>query len=512
VTEPLRSILSDRSQTDPDASGEEAPGFFADLNLGQVVEEVVEGREEYRLRTFFHTPLLDAGAVAYRQEVARDLEQEEVFACVEAFTRKMRTMRAHLAQAERVHYQYQKTRWFFDAAEIYGEAVSSLADELNRLDLRSRGLIAFLACLGKYLASDGFVARARETRKVREGLTSVKYCVRIRNARVRVTRFESEADYSAEVEETFAKFKQAAAKDYLIKPSAWEQMDCVEARVSDFVMKLYPDVFRALDEYCARHRDYLDPAIAVFERETQFYVAYLEYIERFTSAGLAFCYPRVSTESKEISVRETFDLALANTLVPDQTVVCNDFYLTGSERVVIVTGPNQGGKTTFSRMFGQLAYLASLGLPVPGEEAALFLPDRVFTHFEREEAPATLQGRLEDELVRIHEILEEATGNSIIIMNESFTSTTLDDALLLGKVVMKEFMERDVLCVYVTFVDELASLGESTVSMVASVAPEDEPTRTFKIVRKPADGLAYATAIAEKYELTYDILKRRVGR
>ncbi len=251
VTEPHRSILSDRPETDPDAGGEEEPAFFADLNLGQVVDEVVKGREEYRLKTFFYAPLLDAAAVAYRQEVARDLEQEEVFACVETFTRKMQAMREHLAQAERVHYQYQKTRWFFDAAEIYGEAVGSLADELNRLDLKSRGLIAFLACLRKYLASDGFVARARETRKVREGLTSVKYCVRIRNARVRVTRFEGEADYSAEVEETFAKFKQGAAKDYLIKPSAWEQMDCVEARVSDFVMKLYPDVFRALDEYCA---------------------------------------------------------------------------------------------------------------------------------------------------------------------------------------------------------------------------------------------------------------------
>jgi len=193
-------------------------------------------------------------------------------------------------------------------------------------------------------------------------------------------------------------------------------------------------------------------------------------------------------------------------------MVTNDFELAPDERIVVVTGPNSGGKTTFARAVGQVHYLASLGLLVPAKEAELVLADAVFTSFGQEEELGTPRSHLEDELVHLHEVISVASPRSVIVMNESFSSTTLRDAAILGKAVLDDLLASGSLCIYVTFVDELASANDAAVSMVVTVHPEDPVLRTYKVVRKPPEGLAYAEALAERYGLTYGAVKERVSQ
>ncbi|HSM55218.1 MAG TPA: hypothetical protein VK879_03605 [Candidatus Sulfomarinibacteraceae bacterium] len=508
----FHSILFKRSADRPEREPTQAPAFFRDLNLDQVVDAITARKEEYDLKPFFYSVLHEADAIEYRHQIMHDLENPTFLQHINSFTGKLQEMREHLAQADDLYYEQQGQGWFLDAVDIYCEAVSTLAQALTDSTLQSRGFLQFRDYLTHYVASDHFTSLVAQTEALKRDLSTVQYNVYVKRNGVRVLKYEGEPDYSKEVEATFEKFKEAAAKDYRQEFRTHLQMNHVEAKILEFVARLFPEIFQRLDTFCSENAGYLDETIATFDREVQFYIAYLEHMESFRRAGLKFCYPQIAERDKEVQNKEGFDLALAHKLLQEESdVVPNDFHLEGDERIIVVSGPNQGGKTTFARMFGQLHYLASLGCPVPGREAHLFLFDRIFTHFEREEDIADLRGKLQDDLVRIHDILDQATPDSIIIINEIFTSTTSRDAAFLGKKIMARIIELDALCVCVTFIDELASMSEKTISMVSTVVPEDPALRTYKIVRMPADGLAYAITIAQKHRLTYEHIKDRIN-
>lgn len=509
---PFYSILYERPEDAPPLELVEQPAFFGDLNLDQVVDTITAGRVDHDLKPFYYSPLQSVRGIFYRQRIMQDLEDPTLAAGIQEFTDKMRDMRNHIKQAAKLDQPYQKHSWFLDAVDIYCAAVHGLAIDLKGPRISSPGLKAWHDYIAAYIDSPPFTALISETRELKEKFSRVSYCLQITGNRVNVRSFHSESDYSAQVAKTFAKFERKAVRDYTVQLPSFPGLNHVEEKILDRVARLHPDLFQDLDRFCVRHGSYLDEKIAAFDREIQFYLSYLDYIAVLRRAGLKFCYPQVSDHSKDELNSEGFDLALAYKLCSEGlAVVCNDYFLKGSERILVVSGPNQGGKTTFARSFGQLHYLASLGCPVPGREARLFLFDRLFTHFEKEETITNLHGKLQDDLTRIHQILKESTAKSIIIVNEIFTSTTLVDALYLGKKILERIIRLDALCVCVTFIDELSTLSEKTVSMVSSVAPDNPAQRTFKIQRRPADGLSYALIIAQKYGISYDQLKERIA-
>ena len=274
---------------------------------------------------------------------------------------------------------------------------------------------------------------------------------------------------------------------------------------------LFPEAFSHLSHFAENHSHFVPKQLTAYHQDLGFYTVWLEYILPMQEKGFSFCFPMITDYGDGFMASNCFDLILANQMLTDSSsLIRNNLVLKPNEHILVLTGPNQGGKTTYARTLGQLFYLGSLGIPVPGTAVKLFLPDQIFTHFERQESQHTLNGKLKDDIIRIHDILENCTERSLIIINEMFASTTLLDASWLGKKILSRIDRIGAFCLYVTFINDLAGYLPDTVSLMSQIG-EDGEMRTYQIIRARSDGKAYARSITRKYSLTYDDISERIG-
>lgn len=505
----FRSLLFE----DGRLAGGSAPAYLGDLRLDTLIERLCWGREEYLLAPLFGERLGRPEEIERRQRIFQDLERPGVRGLIDEFATAMRTVREQRALASRRTHPVQQQAWLLESLRVYVGAAEALDRGLRRGRLESEGMRGFAAFLQTYVGTPGFRRLRDQGERLSRELAAVRFQVHLRGNHVRVTRDTGGADFTREVTTTFARFQDGVAPRRHQASGEGDEASAVEARILDGVAGLYPQLFGELSAFCDEHPQAIDATLRRFDREVQFFTAYLDQVHALRRMGLEFSYPRISDSSRDLSVKGTFDVALAVKLARDhQTAVTNDVRLSGPERVLVLTGPNQGGKTTFARAVGQLHHLAALGCPVPGVDAQVPLCDHILTVFPREEDSSLTRGRLEDDLVRARQVLDGATPMSLVILNEVFSSTTLRDALALSRRVLQRVIDLQLLCVCVTFLDELSRLGPSTVSMVALVDPADPALRTFRVVRRPADGQAYAQALAEKHRLTESQVRERIVR
>ncbi len=507
------SILSPNETVGASTANSFEPTYFGDLLLDQVVARITTSYESDDLKRLYWMKVQDLDVLAYRHEVWRDLTDETLVGQLRGFESDMKSVRQRLEWCARSRNVHHRRRILLDAAQTFDGSVSRLENALDSSPITSRGLVSFRRSLREYINSETYVLRQRDIAATLDGLSRVQYCLHVQANRIRIRRYDGEDDFGALIEDTFGRFRQDAVTNYLAKMPDSPDLNHIEASIVDRVALLFPTEFATLEHCAESHQGFYSGPVVKFIREIPFYLAYLDFIGPLKGRGLTFSLPTFPNARERINATDTFDVALAATrATSSQPIVTNDFWLDPTERILLVSGPNQGGKTTFARALGQIHHLAMIGCPVPGRQVSLRAFDELYTHFGREEDATFSTGKLEDDLVRIQAVLRTATDSSIIIMNEIFASTTAHDAAMLGERLVAKVLELGSMCVIVTFIDELARLDHRIVSMMSTVDPRDPAVRTFKVLRRPADGKAYAMAIASKYGLTYDALRQRVQR
>ncbi len=508
----FNSILSPRSgEYSTLTSKIHEPPYFEDLNILGVIEDIIKGREEYDLREIYFQPLNDIEHIKYRQDVIMDVSKDDVCKALFDFSSEIKKIHNIKNNKEFRYYKWQQLRWDLRCIELYCDAIKSLNKNLSLLPLCSEGMKNFMTYISNYTEGEYFICVCNTVKEICDKLERIKYLITINGDTVYVKKYKGQRNFSDEILSLFSKFKQHENKQELELKKHSSGMNHVEGQILDRVARLFPGEFSEMEVFLKENESFFDKKIKKFHKEIQFYLSFNEYMVKLKGRGVSFCIPSVERGCKKIFSVGACDLALAGSLLnQDAEIIKNNFTLDENEKIILISGPNQGGKTTFARMIGQIHYFALLGIYVPAERAGLYLVDCIYTHFEKSENINNLRGKLYDDLVRIKLILDSATPHSLIIMNEIFTSTTSRDATYLAKEIIRRIIELGALSICVTFIDELTELSPSIISMMSTVDEKDINKRTFRIIRKDADGAAYSATLVKKYSLTYEGIKMRV--
>lgn len=205
----FHSVLFRTSAGSEQIETRQAPSFFRDLNLDQVVDAVTAEWKDYDLLPFYYTTLSDVDEIAYRQEVMRDLENDDVMQSIRQFSGRMRSMRERLNQVKELrNYQHSAHRRQLAAISVYCEAVQHLSHQLPNVHLRSRGLLGFRDYLNQYVASVSFRELSAQVDKLESDLAAIRYSLLMKDGSVTARAYEGEDDYSVAVERTFEKFRR----------------------------------------------------------------------------------------------------------------------------------------------------------------------------------------------------------------------------------------------------------------------------------------------------------------
>jgi DNA mismatch repair protein MutS len=555
-----------------------------DLDLGETAR-VLAGKDERRVRfvaRVLSELVSDPLVIAYRQDALDDILADETLrAGLEHVARLLDELLHERGGRQRGAWSVTQIARRVSELEHYVQAATELRTSLEVAELRAASLIALRGYVLELTQTAEFQSLQAELPALRGQLDrvgSITIGVNLSHDFTPESAVVLSLD-QGKVEGRASLIGRLFGRGGVQGVSALHEVDIQNAGNALYrdLLKLLEAVVEPVQDVIGRYTRFNAFLLTDLEPELHLLLQAATLVRRLEEVGLPMCRPQIApAEARLVRLEEGYNVALALKLAESGgRVITNTMTFGGpglepstsravksadnpeseqgqsseAPRVWVLTGPNRGGKTTFTRAVGQTQVLFQAGLWVPARSAQLSPADRIYTHFAARETTDVGMGRLDEEASRLAQIFHTATRRSVILLNEVLAGTSTVEALGLATDAVRGLRLLGARAIYTTHLHELAARapeinattpGDALAgSLVAVVeAPEDEgsgdqPTggsghlpeaslavaaggeasvvgprhrRTFHIIPSPPRYVSYASEIAEQHGISYSQL------
>ena len=516
------------------------------LNSGKLVlpnisEEVLEelglssvfNLKNSRLCDYF---TFDKDTIEYRQQIFKDLMENEelcgLFVAVNPILNDIAELRRLSVDTE----NSDTCLYSITEIELYVSCMEMLSDGFKKIKdkLKSEALIQLCNRVTELTESDYYkdlndrlkelTSRVREVKSVTIG---VNLDGRLRPESAGVLSVNNEYFKSGELIQKILRLDFKSDEYTCIAsllPFKKGQSDNQQSALSNAFNNALNTVFKSsmrswkkvVQSYVLENADFLIKLMP----EIEFLVKGTELIHLLKSCGNPICFPDVfPMKEKRFSARGIYNPVVA--IKVDDAMVLNDFSFDSEGMFYVLSGPNRGGKSVITCAVGLTFALCQLGLCIPCESASISPVDGIFTHFPSGAEDTIDKGRLGEECARLDEIFGLVTENSLLLLDESLSSTGSYEASYIASEVLGGISMVKCRGIFSTHLHELTSMLTQINEKCAKdggaridtlVAGMESGERSFIISRKKPDGRSYARDIADKYGISFDRIVKKIKK
>ncbi|HTU00671.1 MAG TPA: hypothetical protein VMG58_02600, partial [Candidatus Sulfotelmatobacter sp.] len=262
----------------------------------------------------------------------------------------------------------------------------------------------------------------------------------------------------------------------------------------------------------AQSTDHILSFFVMLRTELAFYIGCVNLQERLAQKGEPVCFPvPLVSGGHTHSLAGLYDVCL--TLSMDGRVVGNEVDADDKD-LIIITGANQGGKSTFLRSIGLSQLMMQCGMFVPATSFSANVCDAVVTHYKREEDPTMKSGKLDEELGRMSGIVDHLTSRSIVLFNESFAATNEREGSGIARQIVQALVERGIRVFFVTHLYEFAHgcrVRKVGRTLFLRAERKVDGTRTFKLVEGEPLETSYGEDLYQRVFMANSCTESKLG-